>query len=135
MRIVLAAGLVAVLVLEALRRLRARPLRPEVPAEESSSAPTTSFVEPILVETRQPSVPARNPIGVEAMELVCRGSDVRAIKGFVAAALASKQVSFAPMSKGNEGYGGSQVGACREGFVQGTRSGSVLLKGPHRNTF
>ena len=43
------------------------------------------------------------------MELVCRGSDVRALKGFIAAALSGKELTFVPMVKSNEGYGGSQV--------------------------
>jgi len=41
--------------------------------------------------------------------LVCRGSDVRALKGFVAAALCGRDVTFVPMIKGAEGYCGSQL--------------------------
>ena len=55
------------------------------------------------------------------MELVCRGSDVRALKGFIAAALGGKELTFVPLTKGSEGYGGSHVtlrdGQAKEGFA------------------
>ena len=43
------------------------------------------------------------------MKLVCRGSDPRAMKGFVAASLSGREVAFEPMLKGAEGHGGSPI--------------------------
>jgi hypothetical protein len=68
--------------------------------------PADFFID--LSETT-PDTPREIEKMAAPMELVCRGSDVRALKGFIAAALAGVELTFAPMIKGSEGYGGSQV--------------------------